>query len=102
MNSWEKIIDQILILPQNQQHQALLNVRRNLKIHIKEEWNSEFGQESLYEAWSLTEPMQNIYNKNRTIIREFLNNKKNWIIVEAGGGNGSLWRDFFQVNQSVF
>jgi hypothetical protein len=97
-NKWQKKLDQVLSLPIAWQREALKKIRKEINTTIDEQWNTDFGKNSLYQAWSEIDPMRGLYNTNRKIIRDFLADKKKWIIIEIGGGNGALWKDFFQDN----
>jgi len=96
---WSEKINYIISLPQGHQRDAVRKLRATFPQTIGEEWNTEFGKDSLYEAWSQILPMRNIYGLNKKVIREYLSKLDNFTIVEIGGGNGALWRNFFTDTQ---
>ena len=96
---WRQILSEIAALPRAKRREALARARESLPAEKTEEWNSSFSEDSLYEAWTTIEPMRELYKYNRRVIREFLDARPGWHIVEIGGGNGALWRDFFRENE---
>ena len=92
---WQDALDQIVTLPYALQQEALKKFRKKFKLKVSEQWNTTFGKDSLYQAWTFIEPMIQLYNANREVIRDFIKNLKEWTIVEIGGGNGTLWQNFF-------
>jgi len=95
---WSEKINYIISLPQGHQRDAVRKLRATFPENIGEEWNSEFGKDSLYEAWSQILPMQNIYGLNKMTINKHIKDLTNFTILEVGGGNGALWRNFFNEN----
>lgn len=59
----------------------------------REDWNSRFSAGSLYDAWSRTSVMQGVYAANAAALREHLQDRVGWRVVEVGAGNGRLWSD---------
>ena len=92
---WQDALNDILALPRAKRREALKQLRKHLPSDPSEEWNTTFGANSLYEAWSTVGPMQGIYEHNRDVIRKYLEGRDAWHVVEVGGGNGALWRGFF-------
>ena len=92
---WLEQLRQILVLPRIQQFEALKRLREVKEQEQVEEWNSAFGAESVYDAWTQLPFMQQLYTANRAILRPLLNERPHWHLVEVGGGNGALWRNFF-------
>ena len=95
MRTWHDDFNQIIVLPRAQQYPALRELLAQRDAAAAEEWNTVFGAASLYEAFTQLPDAQNIYRANRTVVRAALDPRIDWHIVEVGGGNGVLWRDFF-------
>ncbi len=88
-------LNDVFSLPRARQPDALRRLSSELSCSLKEEWNTEFGAESLYEAWACTPLMQELYRLNREQIRSTLRKRAGWRIVEIGVGSGGLWENFF-------
>ncbi len=97
---WLNQLQQFLTLPRAQQFEALKRLREVAgQNHAGEEWNSVFGTQSVYEAWTQLPLMQHVYAANRAILRPLLEQRSSWHLVEIGGGNGALWQDFFHTRE---
>ena len=97
---WQNQLRQFLILPRAQQFDALKGLREVVgQNSTEEEWNSVFGTQSVYEAWTQLSLMQHIYVANRAILRPLLEQRSPWHLVEIGGGNGALWQGFFHAQE---
>jgi len=82
----------VLNLPKNEQLAAINKLLTKVELpESEEEWNSYFGPNSLFEAWSRCSVMQSLYTSNAIILRSWLRNRPGWRVVEIGGGNGKLW-----------
>lgn len=92
---WTERLNKIINLPQRHQRDAIRVLVRNLKPTINEAWNTNFAEGSLYDAWAQTLPMRNLYETNRNTIKKYISEKNNFTILEIGGGNGELWKNFF-------
>jgi hypothetical protein len=102
MATWQEDLNRIIVLPRAQQYpalRALLAQRDAAASEDSEEWNTAFGAASLYEAFTQLPDAQNIYRANRAAVRAALKTRMDWHIVEIGGGNGVLWRDFFDSDE---
>jgi len=97
-NIWTERLNKVIALPQRHQRDALRILGRSFSPNISEEWNTQFNQDSLYEAWSQILPMRNLYEVNRNIINKKLEEISDFTIVEIGGGNGALWRNLLNKN----
>jgi len=97
--NWSQVLGEIAELPSAQQLPTLRRLRRNYPICTDEEWNTAFNPDSLYTAWTSTHLMRDLYRHNRDVVRPILAKLEEWHIVEVGGGNGALWRDFFRRHQ---
>lgn len=56
-----------------------------------EEWNTQFGPKSLFQAWTSSPLMQALYSQNSSVIRPLLDAKPGWRVIELGGGDGRIW-----------
>lgn len=92
---WLEQLRQVIVLPRRHQFEALKRLRQAKEQEQVEEWNSAFGVESVYDAWTQLPFMQQLYSANRAVLRPLLDQRSHWHLVEIGGGNGALWRDFF-------
>ncbi|MBW4565588.1 MAG: class I SAM-dependent methyltransferase [Mojavia pulchra JT2-VF2] len=81
----------LLSLPQNEQQAAAAAFWSNTDFSFTEEWNSRFGPNSLFDAWTCCSLMQNIYTSNALILKSWLSKRRGWRVIEIGGGNGALW-----------
>ncbi len=97
---WLHELQMLLTLPRAQQFEALKRLREVAgQNSAGEEWNSVFGTQSVYEAWTQLPLMQHVYTANRAILRPLLEQRSPWHIVEIGGGNGALWQGFFSAQE---
>jgi hypothetical protein len=96
---WHDDLNRLLVLPRAQQYAALQALRVQHAAPLAEEWNVTFGPASLYEALTHLPAFQGIYQANRAVLSRWLEPRPYWHIVEVGGGNGALWRDFFRGNE---
>lgn len=96
--NWSHALGEIVALPREKQLEAL---RRLHSEHsgTAEKWNTAFDGDSLYAAWTTIPLLQDLYRHNRTIIRPILDERASWHIIEIGGGNGALWRDFLHPDE---
>lgn len=88
---WTATLNALSALPRAAQHAALTDLRARLGGPTEEAWNTTFGSDSLYEAWTQLPFVQDIYAHNRSVIAETLHGRTDWHVVEVGGGNGALW-----------
>jgi SAM-dependent methyltransferase len=87
-----KELEEVLSLPRAEQFEELRRLRASLPEPGGEDWNTEFGSGSLYEAWSQFSTMLDLYQANTHWIRRRLKEAEEpWRIIEIGGGNGALW-----------
>lgn len=92
---WKDRLIELDLLPRAYQFDALQELRRTYERSDYEQWNSAFGSESLYDAWAQLPFMQRLYESNRSIIRQALEARPRWHVVEIGGGNGAVWEKMF-------
>ncbi|MET0701180.1 MAG: class I SAM-dependent methyltransferase [Mycobacterium sp.] len=88
---WSDRLGELVRLPRGQQLAALQELRSLRVESAQEDWNSTFGADSLYDAWSRLPIMEALYQQNRAVLTEHLGAREGWHIVEIGGGNGALW-----------
>ncbi len=94
-STWDSDLDELILLPRAAQYDALQRLRASHTDFNREEWNTAFGESSLYEAWTQLPFMQSLYGHNRDVIHGALGDRQDWHIVEIGGGNGVLWDGVF-------
>jgi hypothetical protein len=83
----------LLALPRGRQLMAAKLLLKALPEPVQNEvWNTSFGPESLYEAWSQTQVAQGVYAANISVLRPLLDKRRPWRVIEVGAGNGMLWR----------
>ena len=83
-----------MAVPRGRQRQALVQWLEALpEEHPKEAWNARFGPGSLFDAWTRSSLVQGLYAANAATLRGHLDGiGPGWRIIEAGGGDGRLWR----------
>jgi len=59
---------------------------------VREAWNTAFGPGSLFEAWTSTTLATGVYAANVALLRELMDARPDWRVIEVGAGNGALWR----------
>lgn len=91
-HTWTATLDTLTVLPRGEQHAALTELRARLRRTVTEAWNTTFGPDSLYNAWTQLPFVDAIYDHNRSVITETLHGRTDWHVVEIGGGNGALWQ----------
>jgi hypothetical protein len=89
--TWSEALDALTALPRGEQYAALVELRHRHADDDAEEWNTTFGPQSLYDAWTRLPFVAGIYAHNRPVIADALAGRTNWHAVEIGGGNGLLW-----------
>ena len=92
---WKDALASLLLLPRAQQLEACRQLQNTSALSDSEAWNTDFGSESLYEAWTRLPFMQALYRHNREVLHAHMEQRQGWHFVEIGGGNGALWRDLF-------
>lgn len=89
--SLEQGLVEILALPRGDQAAAIEALLAGLApVVVEEAWNTAFGPGSLFEAWTRTTVASGVYAANAATLRPRL--KHGFVVVEAGAGNGELWR----------
>ncbi len=80
----------LLTLPRAEQPAAARALRAALPA-AAEAWNSAFGPDSLYEAFTRTSVARGVHGANREVLRPLLDARPGFRVIEVGGGNGALW-----------
>jgi len=83
-------VRQLLTLPRQLQPEALERLLDRLGPPPAEQWNTAFGPDSLFDAWTRTTLTRGLYAANALAIRPRL--AKPFRALEIGGGDGRLWR----------
>jgi len=77
----------LLALPRGRQLDAVQELCEELGAGAREDWNTQFGAGSLFEAWTASNMVLGVYEANRRML------PSSGRVVEIGGGDGRLWRD---------
>ena len=64
-----------------------------------EAWNSAFGPGSLFEAWTRTSIARDVHGALAREVRQ-VTSQAGFVLVDVGGGNGSLWHRVFDGTES--
>ncbi|WP_235623986.1 class I SAM-dependent methyltransferase [Mycolicibacterium goodii] len=94
--TWTATLDRLTALPRGEQYAALTELRARLQRTETEAWNTTFGPDSLYNAWTRLPFVESIYVHNRSAIADALDGRTDWRVVEIGGGNGALWQGLLE------
>lgn len=85
-------LDALLRLPRGAQLAAVQAWRKQVPApELPEAWNSAFGPDSLFSAWTKTALVQGIYAANAAALAPVVA-RPGFTVLEVGGGDGSLWR----------
>ncbi|MCP4808952.1 MAG: class I SAM-dependent methyltransferase [Proteobacteria bacterium] len=80
----------ILSMPRQLQPQAIERLCTQLvEFRPNEDWNTSFGPDSLFDAWTATTLTRGLYAANLLAIRPHL--RPGFTAIEIGGGDGRLW-----------
>lgn len=82
-------LEAALALPRQAQPEALRQVSARIEVGALEEWNSRFGVDSLFDAWTSNHLLHGLYSANAACLRQCLS--ADWTAIEVGGGDGRLW-----------
>lgn len=86
-------LEALLVRPPGDHLGAISELRAALPAPaVPEAWNSAFGEGSLFQAWTATPFMRDLYASNAAVLRPVLH-RGGWRVVEVGGGDGALWRE---------
>jgi len=80
----------LLALPRGEQPDAVERLLARTA-PVGEAWNTRFGPDSLFDAWTHTTVVQGLYDANVGVLRSLLDARPGWCVVEVGVGDGSLW-----------
>lgn len=87
--SWLTRLEAILALPRGEQPAAIAALRAETPPPSGEAWNTAFGADSLYDAWSQSEVAGALYPANAALLARLKGGAR---VIELGGGDGRLWR----------
>jgi hypothetical protein len=87
--SLSRSLEKVLARPRTQQPEAIKALSANIETGSEEDWNSRFGPDSLFDAWTGNHLVQGIYRANARTLRSHL--QPGWKVIEIGGGDGRLW-----------
>lgn len=85
-------LNALLLLPRAQQPAAVLDLRERIPAQPTEQWNSAFGENSLFSAFTQTSVAAGVYRANRAALAPVFQRAEAFRIVEIGGGDGRLWQ----------
>ena len=83
-------IERLLALPKPAQVPEALALLARLEPVHQEEWNSRFGPDSLFEAWTRTSIARGVHARLAEAIQPVVR-EPGFTIVEVGAGNGRTW-----------
>jgi len=82
----------LLALPRADQPAAVRVLHARLPHPAAEPWNTAFGPDSLYQAFTETTIARGLHAANRAALRPLLDARgAGFCVVEVGGGAGTLW-----------
>ncbi|MDP2312775.1 MAG: class I SAM-dependent methyltransferase [Pseudomonadota bacterium] len=82
----------LLILPRAEQPHAVRALLARLPPPAAEEpWNTAFGPDSLYHAFTRCSVARGLHGANRAVLRPLFDARPGFRVVEVGGGDGTLW-----------
>lgn len=81
----------LLALPRGEQPEAVERLLARTA-PVGEAWNTRFGPDSLFDAWTHTSVVQGIYAANAAVLRDLLDAREGFCVIEVGAGDGSLWQ----------
>lgn len=56
-----------------------------------EPWNTAFGPDSLYHAFTRSTAVRGLHAANRAVLRPLLDARPGFRVLDVGGGDGALW-----------
>ena len=84
----------LLGLPRGEQLDALTRLQTELGPPAsREAWNTSFGPDSLFDAWTRAPITRALYSANASLVSKTLAGRNDWHVVEVGGGDGRLWKN---------
>lgn len=82
-------IDALLALPRAEQPDAVRALLERWPRAADEPWNTAFGADSLYHAFTRTTAARGVHAANRAALAPRL--RPGFRVIEVGGGDGALW-----------
>ena len=91
MAAWIPELKSLLALPRGRQWDALQRLRAGARApEVHEAWNTAFADGSLFDAWTGSSLMRQLYAANASLLDELLVDGDR--VLEIGAGDGRLWR----------
>ncbi len=84
-------LNTMLALPRAEQPAAVAALCTELPSAEDEPWNTAFGPDSLYHAFTRCSVARDLHAANRAALRPRLDARPGFRVIEVGGGNGALW-----------
>ena len=88
-------LEAALALPRQAQPDALRQLSAQIEVGELEEWNSRFGTDTLFDAWTGNHLLRRLYQTNAQSLQRVL--ASDWTAIEVGGGDGRLWRHLVDI-----
>lgn len=83
----------LLSRPRGEQPEAIRALLADLEPEREEEaWNTAFGPDSLFDAWTRTTVCSSLHLALRGQVRTALAGRERPVVIEIGAGDGALWR----------
>jgi hypothetical protein len=90
LDTLSQALENLLRLPRAEQPAAAVELSEGIDLGVPDEaWNSRFGEDSLFSAWTGSGLLSGLYAGNAAVLADHL--KSGWRTVEVGGGDGRLW-----------
>lgn len=91
MSDVRAVLAPILALPRAEQPAAVEALLAAWPSDADEAWNTAFGADSLYHAFTRSTVAQGVHGANRDVLRPLLDARPGWRVIDVGGGDGALW-----------
>ncbi len=89
----EHELRRLLSLPRERQVAAARQLIASLPPDPTDEaWNTRFGPDTLFDAWTRTTVAGQARGATAAAVRPVLDARPGWRAIEVGAGNGALWR----------
>lgn len=87
-------IEAILTLPRSAQPDAVRALLADWPAAADEPWNTAFGDDSLYHAFTRCSTARGVHDANRAALAPLL--RPGFRVIDVGGGDGALWQGLLQ------
>lgn len=90
IDALERGVQALLALPRGEQPAAARALHAALPSPVDEPWNTAFGEDSLYAAFTRSTVARGVHGANRAALAPLIA-RPGFRVIEVGGGNGALW-----------